>query len=219
MQYLCSFRPLAESESGRAAAEQFRLPPFVDASCRREPDLEANFPSISALCRMRVFAPRLHAGDTVVYITRKAHYFNAVESHWRLAAILKIVASFQSHKAAAEWYRTEHLPLPSNCMVSGNPPKPLEQTDRFHDDLRHWDAIYRHRARDCGIFHACESLFVELHHPPAITEAMMQDIFGKIPGTRNPPAITDAQLATLRKLARDVFSSQSECLDKRQTRR
>jgi hypothetical protein len=201
MRFLCSYRPLAESVLGQQAASRFRLPPFVDASCRREPDFQSEFPSITALCRGKYFAPRLRVGDTVVYITRKAHYFNAAEGHWRLVAILKILASFESHATAANWYRTKLLPLPSNCMVPGNPPFALEKTDRFHNDLRHWDAIYRLRAKTWGVFHVCEPLFRELHHPPAITETMMRDIFGKIPGTRNPPAITDAEFAKLRELA------------------
>jgi hypothetical protein len=132
----------------------------------------------------------------------KAHYFNAVEGHWRLVAILKILASFETHAAAADWYRTKHLPLPSNCMVACNPPLPLEMTDRFHNDLRRWDAIYRLRAKTWGIFHVCEPLFRELRHPAAITEVTMRSIFGRIPGTRNPPTITDAEFAKLRQLAK-----------------
>jgi hypothetical protein len=50
MQFLCSFRPLAASVVGQRAANQFGLPRFLDASCRREPDFESAFPSISALC-------------------------------------------------------------------------------------------------------------------------------------------------------------------------
>lgn len=156
MQFLCSYRPLAKSALGRRAVNQFGLPPFVDASCRREPDFESKFPSISALCRSAHFAPRLHIGDKVIYITRKAHYFNAAEGHWRLVAILKILASFESHAVAADWYRAERLPLPSNCMVPGNPPLALEMTDRHYNDLRRWDASYRLRAKTWGVFHACE---------------------------------------------------------------
>ena len=201
MKYLCSFRPLIESPNGRAAIADFKLSPFVDASCRREPDFESKFPSISALCRCGHFAPRLRVGDTVVNITRKARYFNAAEGHWRLVAILKIRASFESHAAAADWYRIQGQPLPSNCMVPGNPPLALEKTDRYHNDLRHWDAIYRLRAKTWSIFHACEPLFCELHHPPAITEAMMRDIFGHIPVTLNPPAVTSKAYEQLRRLA------------------
>jgi hypothetical protein len=201
VKYLCSFRPLAESPNGREAVANFALPPFVDASCRREPDFESEFPSITALCRGKYFAPRLRVGDVVVYITRKGVYPGVAERHWRLVAILNVSAFFPSHASAADWHRAKRLPLPSNCMVSGNPPKPLEQTDRFQADLRHWDAIYRLRAKSCGAFHVCEPLFRELHHPPAITDAMMRDIFGYIPGTRNPPAITREAYEQLQRLA------------------
>jgi hypothetical protein len=202
MQFLCSYRPLVESMLGQRTVNQLGLPPFVDASCRREPDFESKFPSISALCRCGHFAPRLRVGDTVVYITRKARYFNAAESHWRLVAILKVLVSFETHSAAADWYRVQGQPLPSNCMVSGNPPLALEMTDCFYNDLRRWDAVYRLRAKTWGVFHVCEPPFLKLHHPPAITEAMMRNIFGRIPGTRNPPAITDAEFAKLRQLAK-----------------
>jgi hypothetical protein len=45
-------------------------PPFIDASCRREPDLESRYPSITALCREGHFAPHLHEGDVVAYMTK-----------------------------------------------------------------------------------------------------------------------------------------------------
>jgi hypothetical protein len=90
-------------------------------------------------------------------------------------------------------------------MVPGNPPLSLEKTDRYHNDLRHWDAIYRLRAKTWGVFHACEPLFRELHHPLAVTETLMRDIFGKIPSTLNPPSITDAQLAKIRQLVAQKF--------------
>jgi hypothetical protein len=170
MYFLCSFRPLAATSTGRAASASFGLPPFVDASCRREPDFESDFPSITALCRCGYFAPRLEVGDSIVYITKKSQYPGIAERHCRLVAILKVIATFQSHSSAAEWYRARQLPLPSNCMVFGNPPLPLEKTDRFCDDLSRWDASYRLRAKTWGIFHVCEALFRELHHPPVITE-------------------------------------------------
>ncbi len=202
MKYLCSFRPLAESPIGQLAVEQFKLPPFVDASCRREPDFASSYPSITALCRSSKFAPRLGIGDAVVYITRKANYFNAVQRHWRMVAILKVVASYPNHTSAAAWFTCRSLPLPSNCVVPGNPPLPLEMTDRHRPDLRRWEAIYRLRARTWGVFHICESLFCDLHHPPAITDAMMMEVFGRIPNTRNPPAISELQFASLKNITK-----------------
>jgi len=65
---------MCRSKPGRRAIEAFALPPFIDSSCRREPDLESRSPSISALCRRTKFAPRLYPTDRVVYITTKGRY-------------------------------------------------------------------------------------------------------------------------------------------------
>jgi hypothetical protein len=207
MHFLCSFRPLAESEHGRKAIASFGLPPFVDASCRREPDFESQFPSITALCRCGSYAPRLGVGDSIVYITKKAQYPGIEEPHSRLVAILKVVATFQSHSSAADWYRARQLPVPSNCIVFGNPPLPLEKTDRFYEDLNRWDAIYRLRAKTWGIFHVCEPLFRELHHPPAINKETMAGIFGCIPETRIPPSIPHQAYAEIQRVAQTGRSS------------
>jgi hypothetical protein len=55
---------------GQNAIAQFSISTYVDASCRRETDLECEPPSISALCRGELFAPHLKEGDEVVYIIR-----------------------------------------------------------------------------------------------------------------------------------------------------
>ena len=183
------------------AIREFRLKPFVDASCRREPDFESKSPSITCLCRKEFFAPRLRVGSKVIYITKKGRYFNSLTSHWRLVAVLEVIKTFQSHKEAATWYREKGEHLPNNCMVYGNPPVPLEKTDRFHTDLRHWDAIYRMRAKNFGIFLVCKKILCDLERPPAITEQMMRDIFGRIPGTRMPPEITEEEMNKLMQVA------------------
>ncbi len=41
-------------------------------TCRREPDFESQFPAISALCRGKLFAPRLNPDDLVAYILLSA---------------------------------------------------------------------------------------------------------------------------------------------------
>jgi len=73
---------------------------------------------------------------------------------------------------------------------------------QYRSDLRSWEAIYRMRARTWGVFHICEPLFCELNHPPAITEAMMEAVFGRIPNTHNPPAISDGEFASLKSIAK-----------------
>ena len=159
MYFLCSFRPLAASPLGLQAVQTLNLPPFIDASCRREPDLQSRWPSISALCRKQYFAPRLRPGDHVVYITVKRTYPGADEAHRRLVAILNIKASFKTHRDAAVWYRDQGIALPSNCMVFGNRPQPLDQTDQYCPDLGRWDADYRVRAATWGILPGSERSF------------------------------------------------------------
>jgi hypothetical protein len=210
MYYLNSFRPLCRNAQGRHAVQQFGLPPFIDASCRREPDFQANVPSISALCRGKAFAPRLHEGDSIAYITVKDSYRPAAFRHWRLIAMLRVVQRFESHNDAAVWYREAGFPLPSNCMVNGNACFPYEMTagtNRFGnvDDvdelLRRWDTSYRLRTRRNGAFLACEAQFLSLDTPPIVTDADMLHIFGRIPATRTPPTITETEYCALQALA------------------
>ncbi len=141
MNYLVTYRPLVRNGRGKAAVKQYGLAPYVDDSCRREPDLEAVFPSISGLCRGTWFAPRLSVSDVVVYLTVKGSYPGHPAAHWRLTAILKVVKKFESHGDAAAWYRARALELPRNCMVPENPLLPMDQTANPHKypSVRFWD--------------------------------------------------------------------------------
>lgn len=188
--YLNSYRPLIHRVAGRAAVRNYAIPPFVDASCRREPDLEAEFPSITALCRFRHFAPRLREEDIAVYLTVKRRYPGCSEPHWRLAAILQVVKRFETHADAAEWCGEQGVRLPSNCMIEGNAPVPLDRTDGSHRSLEAWDRMYRRKAAFCPVFLACRPLFRDLHDPPVVTEATMISSFGHVPGTRTPPVVS-----------------------------
>lgn len=211
MNYLCSYHPICSRPLGRRAVEEYGLPPFIDASCRREPDLESPFPSISALCRTTKFAPRLWPSDRVVYITTKGRHGELEARHWRLVAVLQVVERFENHDAAAAWYRVQEVSPPANCMVEGNPPVPFERTGgpnpvrKFGDPsdpervVRLWDASYRVRSRSCGVFLACRPLFLDLHTPPSITDFEAAGIFekGRMPVTQNPPRISDEEFAKL----------------------
>ncbi len=213
MQYLCSYKPLISSAKGRHAAT-FNLPPFINGSCRREPDFECQFPSISALCRFKMFAPRLHPNDSIAYITIKGKYLGVHQEHWRLTAILKVIERFTSHEDAAKWYNTRGIVIPNNCMVDGNRPMPFEKTHRklpkhlikrkkCWDNkklVRFWDAIYRYRTRNCGIFLVCEAEFLELQEPPILTKEGMKEIFGRIRVTKNPLSISKDEFRSLRTL-------------------
>lgn len=201
--FLNSFRPLARYSEGRQAVNKYNLPPFIDYSCRKEPDFLSKYPSISALCRVGKFAPRLHEGDIAVYITCKGDYLNVKYAHWRLVAILEVIKRFETHTDAALWYTSHGTSLPSNCMVTNNPPLPLEFTapiTEFGTDIRRWDLAYQKRARQCSIFLACQPRFIELYNPPIITDDTMYDVFARIPGTQNPPAILVQELTKLKVL-------------------
>ena len=203
MNYLVTYRPLVRNGRGKTAIKQYGLAPYVDDSCRREPDFEAVFPSISGLCRGTRFAPRLSESDVVVYLTVNGKYPGHPVGHWRLTAILKVVKRFESHGDAAAWYRARALELPRNCVVSENPPLPMDQTANPHNypSVRFWDSRYRERVRKTGVFLACEPLFRELHDPPVVTREMLIEAFGRIPGTQTPPRINDEEYRYLATLA------------------
>ena len=203
MSYLVTYRPLLRNGRGKAAIARYGLAPYVDDSCRREPDFEAESPSITGLCRGARFAPRLSVSDVVVYLTVKGNYPGYHGGHWRLAAILKVVKRFESHREAADWYGARALALPRNCMVAGNPPLPMDQTANPHNypNVGFWDSLYRKRVRDNGVFLACQPLFRELHDPPVVTREMLIKVFGRIPGTQTPPRISDGQYGDLIALA------------------
>jgi len=103
-----------------------------------------------------------------------------------LTAMLEVVKRFGSHDEAAQWYRDKGLPLPSNCMVRGNPPLPLRRTHGVSrcGELKKWDEHYQQRADDRGVFLACKPLWLDLHDPPAITRREWE-LWGGAP-TRTP---------------------------------
>lgn len=210
--YLSTYHPLVITQAGREAVKKHGIPPFVDASCRREPDLESVYPSISALCHADKFAPRLVPGDTVVYSTIAGNWLNLGESHWRIVAVLTVRRRFDSHKDAAIWYRDGNLPLPSNCLVPDNPPLSLDRTARRYKgpdkkrrkaesdaDLSKWDLGYHARVRRWGAFLVCETLFCELNQPPVLTRKMTETVFdgGKMPLTLTPPRIAPQEFRRL----------------------
>jgi hypothetical protein len=193
--FLNSYRPLIATPVGRIASERHEIPPFVDGSIRREPDLQHQWPTISCLCRAGLFAPRLCVNDFVTYITVKG----AERGQRRLTAVLKVMHVFDSHDDAARWFRERNIPLPSNCMVKGNPALPLGKSlgksrtcregcgQALH---REWDAGYRQRADDNGRFVVCQPLFIDLSwEAPIVDDAHLHAAFDRIPVTRNPPSL------------------------------
>jgi len=206
--YLASFRPLCSTRHGRAAVDALEIPPFVDGSCRREPDLEHEKPGISALCRGSRFAPRLKIGDRVAFVTTRGRYLDDEDAGWRLVALLQVLHRFASHREAATWYRNEGLRLPSNCVIPGNRPLPLERTlgpsgyrgCSGASVIEQWDAEYQQRAKKCPGFLVCTPLMVELCSPAKIHTKDWLKWCGKVPGTQNPPEISEALWDRLRGL-------------------
>jgi len=219
--YLVSYGTLNRTSFGQKAIEKHGFPPFIDSSCRREPDFESKYPSITALCRGVVFAPKLKVGDIAVYITKKMHGFN------HLVAILQVIEKCSSHQIAASWYKNNNLPVPSNCLVKGNKPKKLDETGGNNcacsGDVKgikeflllssdqqikiatkiitSWDSKYQQRANENSDFIITKPWYLELDQPIGISKDDFENIFNRVPVTRNPPKITFSQLQKLGKLA------------------
>lgn len=203
--FLNSFHPLVRTRKGQEAISAYSLPPFIDSSIRREPDLEHPFPAITALCRPK-FAPCVHEKDVVVYITVKDKH----RDQWRLVSILHVVKECKSHQEAAKWYHERGYSLPNNCMVRGTKPKPLNQSGgllKCHDCQADWEKFYWSRAEDCGSFLICKPLFRDLYNPPSLSESQMRKIFGKrIPVTQNAHrGVKESQYCKLIKLLCDTY--------------
>lgn len=210
--FLATFRPIVCTATGRSAVASYGLAPFIDGSCRREPDFESPYPSITATCRGTLFAPRLGVGDRVAYLTVKGRYDNERIAGWRLVAVLRVLHRLPTHEAAAEWYRGRGFPLPSNCIVNDNPPLELARTNgRPPADvqrrvatavdperaIRLWDAGYRSRVTRSPVFLVCSAEYLELYAPVQIVEEDLRAVLGCTPGTLNPPAISCANLDDL----------------------
>ena len=214
--FLTTFHPLVITAAGRTAVQRYNLPPFIDGSCRREPDFESRFPSISALCRVDKFAPRLKIGDRAAYLTVCRKYPGDEMVGWRLVAILRVAHDpFADHREAAQWYAEQGCPTPSNCLVPGNPPKAFDHTHgELPDEVRRnprvdtdrlktrlWDCGYWERARKQPVFLATEVEFLDLVQPPQLQKGDMVDVFGKVPGTQTPKEIDRGQLRSLLDIA------------------
>jgi hypothetical protein len=193
--YLNSYAPLVASKAGREANSQFNLPPFIDGSIRREPDLECAYPGVSCLCRAGKFAPRLKVHDLVGYMTRKASYGTG-RAHRRFTAMLRVIETFDSHKAAAAWYAERDVALSNNCMTPGNEANPLDHSHRIFkasgcagDARTHkeWDLSYHARARKYPRYVVCEPIVIRVDSDaPEATDKILKAVFGRIPGTQNP---------------------------------
>jgi len=219
---LNSFHPLCETEIGQNAVSNFNCPPFIDASCRREPDFENSFPSITALCRQEKFAPQLYPNDIVVYMTVKGKWF-ADFDHYRIIAILEVIERKDTHLQAKSWYTSKGLTIPSNCMIDDNPPHSfLETAGRYENqkDIKNfltypsekrniigdrivklWDKEYLEKSKKWGTFIITRPVYINLTDPPILTDQDIHNIFQKKINTRTPKKITPSEFKELAKFA------------------
>ncbi len=216
--YENSYHPLCFNELGRQAMTDHNYPPFVDASCRREPDLQNEFPSITSLCRQEFFAPNLQPNDIIVYMTVKGNWYTDY-AHYRLVAILEVQERRESHNLGRDWYNNKGIRHPSNCMVNDSEPLPFDHTAgdfKTQTELRTflsrptekrisignrrvqlWNDRYKQRAKDYPVFIITKKIFRDLHNPPILTLAKLESIFGRVPNTRNPNIITKKEFKCL----------------------
>jgi hypothetical protein len=215
---------------GVRAVTEHGFKPFIDASCRREPDLESENPSITALCRQKMFAPNLYPNDIVIYMTVKGKWLKDFEHH-RLIAILEVIHRKENHLQAALWYEKNCASgLPSNCIVSDNPPHDFHETAGNYDNdsdinryleypidkqrtigarrINLWNNNYVAKANKWGAFIITRPIFIELNNPPILADSDMTTIFGKVPNTRNPNKVTKDQFRQLAKYADINFKSE-----------
>ena len=185
-------------------------PPFADSSCRREPDLEHPYPVITGLCRLNK-TRRFKVGERVAYFT--------VGRPHRLAAILLVLESFETHAAALTgWYEPRGVGLPRNLMVPGNRALRFGLTCGFYTNadrsrvrpdptagrtqrrlVREWEGLYRERRVQAPHAHACQRVFFALHDPPELTEEAARKVFPKrrFPGTQTPAKVDEGVIDAL----------------------
>lgn len=219
---LNSYRPLCLTQTGLNAIEKYNLHPFIDASCRREPDFENPYPSISALCRQGQFATHLRKNDIVVYMTVGRKFKPHKKGH-HLVSILQVIDVYTTHEIAKTKYLESNLLIPNNCMVANNPPNTFSRTggnfaNKTHEKkflartiherekigerrVREWDDTYLYKSKKWPCFVKTHPLFLDLSTPPLLLKSDFNRIFGKIPNTRTPRLITEEQLIELAKIA------------------
>ena len=207
--FLNTYRPICSNKYGREAVNKYKIPPYVDRSCRREPDFESEFPPITSICRVDKFAPRLDKGSKIIYLTVKDSYEENLPSHYKLVAALEVIEKFESHTVAAEWYNKKGLKIPNNCLIADNPPMSIDKTyggtkkeiQRFNKYpekyLSMWDEEYWERVSRYPVFIITKKDYLELNNPKIIYPDDLIKIFGRIPRTQNPPEITESEYKSL----------------------
>ncbi len=218
---LNSYRPLCSNSLGIIAMHNYHFPPFIDGSCRHEPDFQNTYPSITSLCRKSRFAPHLKKDDIIVYMTVGGKFTPFKEGH-HLVAILQVNKVFKNHIDGFRWYHKRKMSIPSNCMVTNNLPYSFDQTlGNFNSKklekryllfspqkqlrygrvrLNHWDNDYWNISKKWTCFVKTTPVYINYIDPPVITRKDFNRIFGNIPNTQTPKKITTKQLFELGEL-------------------
>lgn len=208
--FLNSFNPLCSSKKGKQAIEKYGLSPFIDGSCRREPDFEVDNPAITSLCRPKKLIPRLVINDLVIYITNKRKYYG-LGSERRLVAILQVIRLEESHCKAMVWYSQNNLNISQNIICANTKPLPADHTHHIHGmrgevNVCIWDDAYRKRMTNYPKVAICKiwNHILNTENPPLLEDDIMKEIFGRIPGTQNPPRLSKIEWKNFQKLILNI---------------
>ena len=211
MKYILTcYIPLCTSKYGRCASEKFKISPYVDASCCREPDFELDNPSITSLCHGDL-VNRLEkcytneGGVIITYLTKKGTYEKG-ERHYRLAASLELIKICKDHDEAADWYKSKKSRLPYNCMITGNDFLPEEKTAKiyrkkawpFAENYKEAIKRYKDKAKKKPLFVITKKIFCNLQNPPIITDKQILKIFNRNIGLQGSPYIEEAEYKKLK---------------------
>ncbi len=160
--YINSFYPLCYNKRGINAIKHYNLSPYIDGSCRREPDFEHQLPCITGLCRPG-FAEKLKEKDTVIYLTNKKGI-----GVRKIVAILEVIIVCANHQEAAKYYEQQNWSLPNNLMVENNLPNPLEKTHFSRSpNIGERDFWYKERAwaPNSSKVAICKVLYLNTENP------------------------------------------------------
>lgn len=210
--YLITFHPLCETPIGRSAIKRHRFKPYEDGSCRREPDFNSRYPSITSLCRGTRFVRNLKPDDLVLYITVLGKWDIGQECHWRVVALLRVIDTQPSHEEAASWYRARGLPPPSNCFIpqvkrlrlsmTAGAPRNIVKDFSPPQYLAKWDLGYEVRVRRTPKFVITEAEFLCLAQPPRVTRSMWNTVFNGVLNTQSAQKVEERRMRRLLRLAK-----------------